>query len=146
MRHPKTVQQDSLGKLVEEIREYLRKQGTVIFFGMDSGELANRVYWNEQQGGDWKAFLECAQALGAKPIYLYWSDLHELDLLDLVDENARPLFESKVGQTCLVELSFQCNGLVHTYHRVAEWYTEFEALTNSDTSEEENNELDDKPF
>jgi hypothetical protein len=139
---------DQLRQIANEIRAYIQKEGIVVFSGGDTGENVQRVYWKRELDGDWLAFLQCAQALGARPIYLFMSEFSPLDLLDAPDENTERRFAGRIGQICLIELSFYWNGLMHSYHVVPEWYGEWEELTDFDFGEEDedNEEINDIPF
>jgi hypothetical protein len=150
MDKPRIVQQDPLRQVANEVREFLRQEELIVYHGTDIAEPRNRIYWNQAQGGDWKSFLQCAQALAAKPIYLRFSEFDEFEMLDVEDEDIQRTFASRIGQVCIIELLFHYNGFMHCYQDVADWYEEFERLTNDLDDEEleddDDDELNHRPF
>jgi hypothetical protein len=132
---------------VEEIRAYLEQQRIPVFYGLDAdtSEKLPRTYWRQELGGDWKVFLQHAQELGAKPVYLFWSEFVDLDLLELFGEEARRRYENHVGEVCMLEVAFFFNGILHSYHEVSDWYTEYEDMIG-DENDALDDTLNDKPF
>lgn len=141
----KLAKQDVLLQVAESIREFAQQHGLVVFRGGDSGESSNHIFWDREPGDDWKAFLECAQALGVKLIYLSTSEFLDFELFELPDEDMQRTFAPRVGQTAQLELSFLFNGFLHTYAEMADWYAQYEELT-SGFEEPEDDINDGLPF
>ena len=53
---------DALLENVEAIVSSAKGQGLVVFYGWAHGTDQKTVNWNEEHGGDWEKFLECAKA------------------------------------------------------------------------------------
>lgn len=109
------------------------------------------VHWNREHGGDWKKFLVCARTLGASVLYLNWAPFEQFEIDDSIskleskmteddeeDNEIKKLqsqvrgFQSKVGMTCVIDLAFVANGVVHVYQETADWFDEFGDLTGED--------------
>jgi len=151
---------DPLSKTLEEIRQVAENSGLHIFFGWlaeHNDSLA--VHWNEDNGGDWKGFLGCAKAVSASILYLNWAPFEQFHVDDAVSEieseltesegrddgtkdikkllNQIRAFETKVGLTCIIDLAFVSNGVVHIYQETADWFDEFEELLPEDEDDEQ---------
>lgn len=148
---------DPLSRTVEEIRQAASSAGLHIFFGWLAEYEGPSVHWNEDHGGDWKPFLECAKSLNVKAVYLNWapfeqfqvdgalseieSDLAESDGLNVETESIRKRlnqvgeFKAKVGLTSIIDLAFVADGTVHIYQETADWFDKFEDLRPEDEDE-----------
>ncbi len=133
---------------MDKIRALAKACGLQIFFGwLSEGETENvSVHWNQDLGGNWENFLECARALKASVLYLNWAPFEQSQVDDAVAAlesdplDERPdheetnllanlrAFESKVGLTCVIDVAFVANGIVHTHQEAADWFAEFEQL------------------
>ncbi len=153
---------DPLSRTVEEIRQSAKSDGLCVFFGwLVEGKLPT-VHWNEAHGGNWKVFLECAKSLKAETIYLNWAPFEQFQVDDAVseiesklaedeeaDDETRTIerrldqigeFKTKVGLTCVIDLAFVADGVVHIYQKTADWFNEFESLVPQDADDEEQEE------
>lgn len=140
---------DQLRPVAQQIRDYLQEKGITVFSGGDCGDNnIEQVYWKQQNEGDWVSFLQCAQELGAKPIYFFVLEFSDLDLIDAPSRAVERRFKNKVGQICVLELSFYFNGLMHSYRMVPSWFGEWENLTEFEFDMDEANDagLNDIPF
>jgi len=159
---------DALSKTVEEIRQVAKKGDLRIFFGWLSEENhLPGVHWNIEHGGDWKGFLDCAKAVSATVIYLNWAPFEQFQVDEAVTEIEAKLAESdgsnderketqrllakvrefgaKVGLTCIIDIAFLSNHVVHLYQETADWFSEFEELLPEETDDEpEARKSDDK--
>ncbi len=148
---------DALLKTVDDIRKVADQGGLKVFLGYLSEESkVPSVYWNRENGGDWRDFLVCARAVGAGILYLNWAPFEQFEIDDAVsalesrlaeggegaDEERELLnkvrtFQSKVGLTCAIDLAFLANGVIHICQETTEWFDAFSDLT---AEEEEDNE------
>jgi hypothetical protein len=129
-----------------------------IFYGYltEESEVPS-VHWNSERGGDWKKFVECAKAFNAHILYVNWAPFEQFEIDDSIaalesspedraeDEETNKqmaqirAFQSKVGMTCVIDLAFLTNGVIHIYQESADWFDEFSDLV----SDEDDDELDD---
>ena len=140
---------DPLSKTVEEIRQAAKSGGLCVFFGrLVEGKLPT-VHWNEEHGGNWEAFVECAKNLKAEALYLNWIPFEQFQVDDAVSETESKLaddetkttrkrldqigeFKTKVGLICVIDLAFVAHGVAHIYEETADWFSEFEDLIPDD--------------
>jgi len=142
---------DALLEEVESIISDLKKQGFVLFYGWAHGGESNVVYWNQEHGGDWRKFLECAKALGTDLLYVNWSPFEEFQVEEALqrsddgtpDDNKtdkrdpeRDLqeierYRDKVGLTAVIDVAFVHDEITHIYQESADWFDTFEALTEA---------------
>jgi hypothetical protein len=150
---------DSLSKTVEEIRQAAKSDGLCVFFGwLAEGKLPTD-HWNEEHGGGWKPFLECAKSLKADAVCLNWPPFELFQVDDAVSETELKLgengglddetrtirkrldqiseFKTKVSLVCVIDLAFVTDGVGHIYQKTADWFREFEDLLPDDSDEEE---------
>jgi hypothetical protein len=121
------------------------------------------VDWNEEHGGSWENFLECAKAVGAKLLYVNWAPFEEFQVDEAVEHLEAAIaagseaethqrdslpsnreieaYRNKVGMTAVIDLAFMYNDVVHIHQCFADWFQTFEELTDglepeSDETEE----------
>jgi hypothetical protein len=118
---------------------------------------------DREQGGDWKSFLACAKASNTNILYLSWDSFDQDDIDDSLSklesdilkgdekqlghpEQIKKLtsqileFQSRVGLTCVVDLGFVANGVVHTYRETTDWFDKFTELTSGDGDDDDADE------
>ena len=148
---------DPFSKLLDEIRKEAESGGMHIFYGYlaEDGQHA-AVHWNQENGGDWKKFLVCARTLGTQILYMNWAPFEQFEIDDAVskleseltgasdaDKETQKLinqirgFQPKVGLTCVIDLAFVANGVVHICQQTADWFDEFGDLIGEDQEEDE---------
>jgi hypothetical protein len=143
---------DALLKQVEDIRGFLAAAKIPLFFASLSGHEGGSVYWDEALGGDWKEFLAAAKLMGARGVYLNWERFEEAQLTDalrtieagFVNSSGMEVkvkdgekFGANIGLTAVVEMAFMVDGVAHWYEHVADWFKEFEELTEEAESSDE---------
>jgi len=137
---------DPLSKTVDEIREFAKSHGLQVFYGWlsESGDEGLAVHWNQGHGGNWESFLECAKSMNANALYLNWVPFEKFQIDEAVERISELAveegsdesdtnemlgklrnLESNVGLTCIIDLVFVVNGVVHTYQETADWFDEF---------------------
>jgi len=143
---------DKLLEIVEAIVGWAKGQGLVVFYGWAHGDNQKTVYWNEDRGGDWQKFLECAKAVEAKVVYLNWAAFEEFQVDEAVahlgeiaaaeggagieQQSSLPssqeleAYREKVGATAVIDLAFIHQDVVHIYECSADWFRSFEGLTD----------------
>ena len=151
---------DPLAKTVDKIREAAKSGGLQIFYGwLPEDEDRLTVHWNQDNGGDWKSFLDCAKAVSANILYLNWAPFEQFQIDDAVTEIESEVdegsdetgvlgklraFNTKVGLTCVIDLAFVANGVVHIHQETPDWFTEFEDLLPEQSEDEPERKLPDK--
>jgi hypothetical protein len=149
---------DALLKTVQEIQETVRAKGLQVYYGYLAEETSvPSVHWNSENGGEWGRFLDCAVELGAKVVYVNWAPFDQFQIDEVISalrsdgselpgngEDSESLaqiraFQSKVGLTCVVDLAFVANGILHLYQETAEWFDEFGEVAGEEGDEEEEN-------
>lgn len=130
----------NLDTLKNEIDEYLKKSGFVVFHGFSRGlDDVPEVDWDTAHYPDYKMFLNAARELGTKLIVLHHREFnaavidHALDELNSAGfeyEDQRQ-FESRLrelrmydGFTCAIELSFDHSGVLYVFELRTDWYNE----------------------
>ena len=153
---------DQLLKTIAEIRERASAFGLVVFYGWLYTEEAHTVHWNEEHGGHWKQFLECARALSVKAIYLNWAPFEEFQVDEalagvegvLSDAQTTEMekaelesqskqiakYRDKVGLTAIIDVAFEMGGMFHVYQETADWFDAFQELT----AEEEEKQVEEE--
>lgn len=146
---------DTLSKTIEAICKEAESNPLLIFYGYlaEESEVPS-VHWNSERGGDWKKFLWCAKAFHARVLYVNWAPFEQFEIDDSIsllesthedgeeDEAAKKqvaqirAFESKVGITCVIDLAFFANGVIHTYQETADWFDEFRDLVPDEDDDE----------
>lgn len=146
---------DPLRKAVEAICEEAGSKALQIFYGFlaEESEVPS-VHWNLEHGGDWRNFVQCAKALDAHVLYVNWAPFEQFEIDDSIAAVESPpedgerggdaknqmaqirAFQSKVGLTCVIDLAFVANGVVHVYQETADWFDEFNALTPDEDDDE----------
>ena len=143
---------DKLLERVEAIVGWANAQGLLVFYGWAHGGDQKTVTWNEEHGGDWQRFLECAKAVGARVLYLNWAAFEEFQVDEAVGHlreitaaedragieqqsslsSPRELeaYRDKVGATAVIDLAFIHQDVVHIYECSADWFRSFEELTD----------------
>lgn len=154
---------DVLLDTVEAIVSSAKKQGLLVFYGWAHGSNQKTVNWNEDRGGDWEKFLECAKATEASLVYLNWAPFEEFQIdeaLERLEEfiasgakaetapDSIPsshdieAYREKVGVTAVLDLAFISGDVVHIYQRFADWFQAFEDLTEVlETDSDDNKDL-----
>jgi hypothetical protein len=140
---------DELLEKIEAIVSWAKAQGLFVFYGWAHGSNENTVDWNEEHGGDWERFLECAKAVGAKMVYINWAPFEEFQVDEAIghlekhiaaggagiEQSGPPshreieAYRDKVGVTALIDLAFIHENVVHTHQRFAGWFRTFQELT-----------------
>jgi len=134
----------NLDTLKNEIPEYLREQGFVVFYGYPrEWDTSGEVAWDSKRYPDYKAFAETAKALGVKVVlfhhYEFSTDLVDEALDDLSaigyeyeDQRAmeRRLRELSVYEvfTAQIELSYSFGGSLYRFELETEWYKELNEI------------------
>lgn len=137
--------QGDLTQLRQEISAVIEEQGFVPFWGAFPSGDTPRLEWNDATNPDWRRFLEAAQALGAKVIYIdslkFTEEEIEEALLEQEEDSANETlawirdhnqqverFKRYVDLTAAVQIGFAANGLFHSYARTTPWYDRFTEL------------------
>jgi hypothetical protein len=147
---------DPLSITVEAICKEAGSNALQIFYGYLAGERGvPSVHWNSEHGGDWQNFLGCAKALNAHVLYVNWASFEQFEIDDSiealestpedseVDEETKKqiaqirAFQSKVGITCVIDLAFLADGVVHIFQETANWFDEFSELIPDDNDDDE---------
>jgi hypothetical protein len=143
---------DPLLTTVEEIRAEAEKLGFTVFYGWAHGNDETTVYWNPEHGGSWKDFLACGKSLDVRILYLSWAPFEEFQIDDALEELGRNSvgpespgsnslvgeiegYRKQVGLTATVDMAFKADGILHICEIQADWFKEFEAITDK-TAEE----------
>lgn len=146
---------DHLLKLVEQVKKAAESSEIRVFYGYLAEESSfTSVHWNSDHGGDWKSYLECAKALSVRVLYVNWAPFEQFEIDESIEalrskpdqgeqgkETEKAIaeirqFQSKVGITCVVDLAFVANGVLHTFQETADWFDEFTDLAPSDDEDE----------
>jgi hypothetical protein len=147
---------DPLSKTVEVICKEAESNALQIFTGYLAEESkVPSVHWNSDHGGNWKQFVGCAKAFDALVLYVNWAPFEQFQIDDSVsalelacedgDENEESkrqiaqirAFQTKVGLTCVIDLAFLANGVIHIYQETADWFDEFSELIPDDNDDDE---------
>lgn len=150
--------QDPLSEAAEEIRQCAKSGGLPVFFGCLAKYNGPTMEWDEKHGGGWKGFLECAKTLGVKVVYLTCVPFEQSVLDEAVSKLESELAESggaegeseairrrldqvreltaKIGSTCMIELAFVADGVLHICQKAAQWLQEFRDLLPTDGNED----------
>jgi hypothetical protein len=156
---------DALLEKAEAIVNAAKGRGLVVFYGWAHGANQKTVDWNEEHGGDWEKFLDCAKAVGAKMVYINWAPFEEFQVDEALEHLEKtssavsgagieqPAFvpsrseveayRDKVGATAVIDVAFVHEDVVHVHQCFADWFQAFEELTEE--LEEDSNERED-PF
>jgi hypothetical protein len=147
---------DPLSKTVEAICKEAESNALQIFYGYLAEESkVPSVHWNTEHGGGWKKFVECAKAFDGHVLYINWFPFEQFQIDESVsalesasedgdeDEettkqmNQLRAFQSKVGITCVIDLAFLADGVVHIFQETADWFDEFSDLVPDDDDDDE---------
>jgi hypothetical protein len=142
---------DVLLEKVEAIVNAAKGHGIVVFYGWAHGSDQKTVNWNEEHGGDWERFLECAKAAGARMLYVNWAPFEEFQVDEAVEQLERTAtagrglnteqpdsvpsrreieaYRDRVGVTAVIDLAFVHEDVVHIHQCFADWFQAFEELT-----------------
>lgn len=71
---------DLLATTIAQIRELAKSLGLTIFYSSVPNDERRTVHWDEEHGGDWKNFLECAKSTGTRILYLHWEAFVESEV------------------------------------------------------------------
>jgi hypothetical protein len=139
---------DPLANSVELICREAETHDLRVFYGSFVNESRIlTVHWDTEHGGDWKKFVGIAKLLNAQVLYVSREIFEEADIADAVethqlgDEIAEEdlpstdtikSYQSKVGMTCMFDLAFCANGVLHTYQETAVWFDEFQELVEEE--------------
>ena len=154
---------DMLLEKVEAIVNAAKGHGMVVFYGWAHGSDKETVSWNQEHGGDWEGFLECAKAAGARMLYVNWAVFEEFQIDDAVEHLERTIsagtgrgieqpnsvpsrreieaYRNRVGVTAVIDLAFVHEHIVHIHQCFADWFQAFEELTEG--LEEDSDESED---
>ena len=147
---------DHLATTVDQIREHAKSLNLSVFYSSVPNDERRTIHWNDDHGGDWKSFLECASNAGVKLVYLHWETFEQSELdnalgadtdKELQDEKDEALtaqieqFQDKVGLTASLEVAFMSDGISHIFYEPADWLTKFEELIADDSEEIEDFEV-----
>ena len=149
MRPAKNV--DELLEKVQAITSWAKAQELFVFYGWVDGSDQKTVHWNEEHGGDWQKFLECAKAVRTKMLYFNWASFDEFQVDEAVGHLERNIaggngagfeqsnsppsrreieaYRDKVGMTAVIDLAFIHQDVVHIHQCFADWFRTFEELT-----------------
>jgi hypothetical protein len=160
MRNAKST--DVLLEKVEAIVNAAKGHAIVVFFGWAHGTDQKTVNWNQEHGGDWEKFLECAKAAGARMLYINWAPFEEFQVDEALEHLEKTIaarsklgtdqsdsvpsrrqieaYRDRVGVTAVIDLAFVHEDIIHIYQCFADWFEAFEELTeelekDSDESE-----------
>lgn len=131
----------NLDALTEEIGQFADANRLTLFMSYARTiEHQNVIEWDSARHPDFKAFLQVADQLGAKPVCFHHLELSAArieDVLESLEETELPYddrreYETRLhdlrgydGFTCEVELSFDWQGSVYLYNVRTRWYQEF---------------------
>jgi ABC-type branched-subunit amino acid transport system substrate-binding protein len=134
----------NLDVLKTEIRENLESRKFAIYNGYSRAmDAVPMVFWDTHRFPDYQAFLDTAEAAGAKLVVLHTREfsallvdnaVEQLEDADFLTEDRRGLerrlreLRAYDGFTCAIELSFDQNGRVYMFELRTEWYDEFSDL------------------
>lgn len=131
----------NLDTLKNEVVDYIRSQGIILFHGCSRilGSQAS-VSWDTHRYPDFRAFLDCARALGVKLVVLHHQEFSAAAVDDALDQLGeadiepdeqrsleRRLEEMRVyqGLVSAVELSFDYDRRIYLFNVLTDWYMEF---------------------
>jgi len=136
----------NLDTLKGEILEQLAAQGFTVFHGYCRlGDGQNAMCWDTARYPDFRQYLDTARQAGVKLVTFYHREFERDAVEDAIDRlgdcempsDERKMFDLRLeelrryaGFTCVLELSFACQGQVHTYSLQAPWYEDFLALSD----------------
>jgi hypothetical protein len=119
-------------EVFDEIEAYCRTRHFTIFHGAVQEEGSPQAVWNLEQNPRWEDFLDVAEALEVRVVYLdhgIFTMEHLSSLISRLRRRAdRPKFAGYapyVGITCYIEIAFLHEDRVHTYLQLSEWYSNF---------------------
>ena len=142
---------DPLAATIDQIREQAKSLNLTVFYSSVPNDERRTIHWNDDHGGDWKSFLECARNAGIKLVYLHWEIFEQSELDDALgadteneesqDEEDEALiaqieqFQDRVGLTACLEIAFINDGISHIFYESADWLSKFEELIADDSEE-----------
>jgi hypothetical protein len=137
-------------------------QELAVFYGWAHGTDQKTVDWNEEHGGDYAKFLECAKAVDAKLLYLNWAPFEDFQIDEALEHRERTItpgdklgvgqtdtvpsrreieaYRDRVGMTAVIDLAFVHENIVHTYQCFADWFEAFQELTDGLEMDADENE------
>jgi len=143
---------DALLGVVENIVSAAKGRGLLVFYGWAHGTNQKSVDWNEEHGGNWEKFLECAKAVEAKLLYLNWAPFEEFQIDEALEHLEKSIasragkgtepdslpssrdieaYRDEVGVTAVLDLAFMHGDVVHIYQCFADWFQAFKDLTEA---------------
>lgn len=151
---PAATRTDTVLETLDEVFKWAKQQGFVLVYGWPHGSEEGAVHWNEEHGGGWEPFLECAKALGARALYVNWAPFEGFQVDDAlaamgaqaleddasdsdtaqIEERRRQIeeYRERVGLTAAIDLAFHCGGVWHRFQLAADWFATFSELTEED--------------
>lgn len=152
---------DVLLEKAKAIISLANTQELVVFYGWAHGSDQKTVNWNEEHGGDYAKFVECAKAIGAKLLYLNWAPFEDFEIDEALENRERTItagdnlgvdqpdtapsrreiesYRDRVGMTAVIDLAFVHEDIVHIYQCFADWFEAFQQLTEGlETDSDEN--------
>lgn len=156
----------NLDTLKNEILDYLRAQGFVVFHGFSRlVSSKSPVSWDTRRHADYKAFLAVAAHLGVKLIVFHYQEFQESEIdgalerledagMERNEQRAleRRLREMRVYQDLIsaIELSFDHDGRTYIFNLFTDWWLEFMAVNDEIDSylgeEDDDEEEDEEPL
>jgi len=135
----------NLEHLRREVIAYLEDRGLVVFksYPRNPESSSDFIYWDTETYGDFREFVNAAEAVGAKLVTVYSREFSS-DVLDEAIEHLnetslnrddRRRVESRLrdlrayeGFVCEIELAFSHGGRTYVYDQVTPWYEEVTEL------------------
>jgi hypothetical protein len=139
---------DDLKEIVEEVKEYLKRENFTIFYGIEmEGESSlAEVHWTEEDSG-WKGFLQAAKETGTRLIVIQASPLKEKDLEEMLEteneeEETKPTevpeeLKEHIGKIGHFNLFWFKDGVKYVYSQSTEWWEMIADLLAEEIEEED---------
>jgi len=158
------MMKSDLDSLKTEIEKYLEKSGLRIFRGYSRRlERMPEVEWDAIAYPDYRPFLAIAKELNVPVIVLHHREFSTDIIEDALDElpasgldyDLRRQYEERLralsayeGFTCLIELSYEHNGILYYFEQRTEWFSELNRLLDEihEDSEDGDEDEDDNPL
>ena len=136
----KTANEPDLGKLKDELLDYLRTTGCAIFYSVGMPHDEGYIYWDVENYPDWRQFVDVGRESGARMFLLTSSTFAEEELLSALEmledseledaerDDPREFLESvrpNIGHGSWVRIAWQQDGRRFAFERVALWYERF---------------------
>lgn len=135
---------DNLDVLKDEFAAEIAAQGFTLFQGFcRNGQARPVAYWDTRRAPDFSSFLATARKAGVKLIVFHCLEftramvddaLDSLEDCDLPADQRRSYerrlreMQSYQGFTCVLEVSYDCDGRTYVYELQADWFGEFHQM------------------